>query len=189
MKTDFYIYFLLFTIFFCSEINAQPKIGEFINASVGFGLSAPYDESDISGDGFYAQGEYVIGITKWFGVRPYVGIILTSERNNEKQQNQFNYKVTSKALLLGGKARICAPIKYIAPYLETGLGFSVGSFETYTPLTNISKNGLIMHIPFSIGLALGKKNNIDIAFSYYYHPVVKQFSGAAAFGLTFPLKN
>jgi hypothetical protein len=189
LSTNFYKIVLLFTIFFFCKINAQPKTGEFINASIGFGISAPYDESDISGSGFYAQGEYVIGISKWFGVRPYVGIILTSEDKSENHQNQFNYKVTSKALLLGGKARIVAPIKYIAPYIETGFGLSVGSFDTYTPLTNRSKNGLIAHIPFSIGLALGKKNNFDIAFTYYYHPSVKQFSGAAAFGLTFPIKN
>lgn len=189
MSTNFYKIFLLFTIFFFCEIKAQPRTGKFINASIGLGISAPYDESDISGSGFYAQGEYVIGISRWFGVRPYAGIILTSEDKSENQQNQFNYKVTSKAFLLGGKARICAPIKYIAPYIETGLGLSVGSFDTYTPFTNSSKNGIIAHIPFSIGLALGKKNNIDIAFTYYYHPSVKQFSGAAAFGLTFPIKN
>ena len=121
-------------------------------------------------------------MSKWFSVRPYAGIILTSENESENQQNPLNYKVTSKAFLLGGKARICAPIPYIAPYLETGLGISIGSFETYTPSTNISKSGLIMHIPFSIGLALGKKHKVDIAFTYYYHPSVKQFSGAAAFG-------
>lgn len=97
--------------------------------------------------------------------------------------------ITSKAFLFGGKARVCAPIPYIAPYLETGLGLSIGSFETYTPSTNSSKNGLIMHIPFSIGLAVGKKHNIDIGFTYYYHQSAKQFSGATAFGLSFPMNN
>jgi hypothetical protein len=189
MNSNFYKIFLLFTIFFSCIINAQQKTGEYINASLGYGISAPYDEADISGSGFYAQGEYVFSMSKWFSVRPYAGIILTSENKSENQQNLVNYKVTSKAFLLGGKARICAPIPYIAPYLETGLGASIGSFETYTPSTNISKNGLGIHIPFSVGLALGKKHKIDIAFTYYYHPSVKQFSGATAFGLSFPLNN
>lgn len=189
MKTIFYKTFILFSIFFSCVINAQPKTGEFINAAIGYGISAPYDRTNIDGNGFYAQAEYVIGMSKWFGVRPYAGIILTSESKNENQQNLLNYKVTSKALLLGGKVRICAPIPYIAPYFETGLGLSIGTFETYTPSTNISKNGLLMHIPFSIGLVLGKTHNVDIAFTYYYHPSVEQFSGAAAVGLSFPLNN
>jgi hypothetical protein len=189
MIPKFYNLFVLFILFFSCVIHAQPKTGKFINAAVGYGLSSPYDELDISGSGFYAQGEYVIGISKWFGVRPYAGIILTSENESDNQQNLLDYKVTSKALLLGGKARICAPIPYIAPYFETGLGLSIGAFETYTPSTNIRKNGLLLHIPFSIGMALGKKHNVDIAFTYYYHPIVKQFSGAVAFGLSFPLNN
>jgi hypothetical protein len=189
MNSNFYKIFPLFTIFFSCIINAQQKTGEYINASLGYGISAPYDEADISGSGFYAQGEYVFSMSKWFSVRPYAGIIFTSENKSENQQNLLNYKVTSKAFLLGGKARICAPIPYIAPYLETGLGTSIGAFETYTPSTNISKNGLGIHIPFSIGVALGKKHKIDIAFTYYYHPSLKQFSGATAFGLSFPLNN
>ena len=189
MNTNFIKIFLLFTIFFSCVINAQQKPGKYINASIGFGISVPYDESDISATGFYAQGEYVIAMSKWFSVRPYAGIILTSDSKSENQQNLPNYKVTSKAFLLGGKARICAPIPYVAPFFETGLGMSLGSFETFTPFTNISKNGLIMHIPFSIGLALGKKHKTEIAFTYYYHPNLQQVSGAAAFGLSFPLNN
>ena len=189
MNANFYKIFILCTILFSFTINAQQKKGEYINAYLGFGLSAPYDESDVTGSGFYAQGEYVIATSKWFSLRPYAGIILTSENKSDNQENQINYKVTSKAFLLGGKARVCAPIPYIAPYLETGLGLSIGSFETYTPSTNSSKNGLIMHIPFSIGLAVGKKHNIDIGFTYYYHQSAKQFSGATAFGLSFPMNN
>ena len=186
MNTAFYKVFILIIICFTYITNAQPKTGEFINASIGYGMSAPYDNVNINGSGFYAQGEYVMGISKWFGIRPYGGVIFTSENKNDKQQNQVNYKVTSKAFMLGGKARFCAPIPYIAPYLETGLGLSIGSFETYT---DISRNGIIMHIPFSIGLSLGRKHSVDVAFTYYYHPSVKQFSGAAALGLSFPLKN
>jgi hypothetical protein len=44
-----------------------------------------------------------------------------------------------------------------------------------------------MHIPFSIGLALGPKHNIDVGFTYYYQPSVQQFSGATAIGFSFPL--
>lgn len=180
--------FIIFTILLPILAKAQPCKGEFIDISVGYGLSAPYDEVDITGLGFYAQGEYVLGLTKWFGVRPYVGLILTSPDKNINEANLPEYKVTSKALLFGGKARVAAPIPWIAPYFEVGVGASVGSFETYTPYTNVKKNGVLIHIPFSIGLALGRKNNIDVAFTYYYHPSVEQFSGAAAIGFSFPIK-
>lgn len=177
----------VFAIFLSNQLKAQPSKGKFINASVGLGLSAPYDDVDITGSGFYAQGEYVFGITKWFGIRPYAGLVLTSADKNADLQNQPEYKVTSKSFLLGGKARVCAPIPWVAPYFEVGVGASIGSFETYTPYTNIKKNGIITHIPFSIGLALGPKHNFDVGFTYYYQPSVRQFSGATAIGFSFPL--
>ena len=46
-----------------------------------------------------------------------------------------------------------------------------------------------MHIPFSIGLAISRKHNIDVAFTYYYQPSVEQFSGATAIRFSFPMKN
>ncbi|QOG02462.1 hypothetical protein [Flavobacterium sp. MDT1-60] len=179
---------IIFTLFFSNLAKAQPRKGEFINASIGLGLSAPDDNADIDGTGFYAQGEYVFGLTKWFGLRPYAGFIVTSCDKNENQ-NQPEYKVTSKAFLFGGKARICAPILWIAPYIESGIGASIGSFETYTPFTNIKKSGILMHVPFTLGLALGPKHNVDIAFTYYFHSAADQYCGAAAFGLTFPLNQ
>ncbi|MET7030630.1 hypothetical protein [Sediminicola luteus] len=170
-------------------VMAQPKKGEFINASIGLGVSAPYEEVDIYGSGFYALGEYVFAMTKWFGVKPYAGLIFTSPDKNSTQEDLSQYKVTSNAFLLGGKIRLAAPIPWVAPYIETGLGVSLGSFETYTPNTNIKKKGLLMHLPISTGLALGRDHNIDFAFTYYYHPSVDQFSGALAVGLSFPLNQ
>jgi hypothetical protein len=55
---------VLFTIIFPNLAKAQPRTGEFINASIGLGYSLPDDESNITGSGFYAQGEYVLGLTK-----------------------------------------------------------------------------------------------------------------------------
>jgi hypothetical protein len=69
------------------------------------------------------------------------------------------------------------------------LGASIGSFVTYTPIVNIEKNGLLLHYPVTIGLALGKNNDVDIAFTYYYHPSAEQFSGAAVIGLSFPINK
>lgn len=180
----------LFTICLSNPANAQPRKGRFIDVSIGLGLSAPYDDVDISGSGFYAQGEYVFGLTKWVGIRPYAGIVITSPDGiTNPLYQQEDYKVTSKAFLFGGKARICAPIPWVAPYFEIGVGTSIGSFETYTPSTAIKKNGIVMHVPFSFGLALGRKHNIDAAFTYYFTPAAEQISGAVAFGFTFPINQ
>jgi len=186
-STRYIVIITLCTLFYSNILKAQPRKGDFINASVGLGISTSEYEEDGGGIGFYAQGEYVKAITKWFGIRPYAGIIITSPDRETDLEIENNYKVTAKAFSFGGKFRVAAPIPWIAPYIETGLGASIGSFETFTPSTNIKKNGILMHIPFSLGLAVGPKHNVEIAFTYLFTPAAEQFSGAAAFGLSFPL--
>lgn len=175
--------FTLFLFFFTNHVKAQPRTGEFINISIGLGISTSYDDVDITGSGFYTQGEYIFGLTKWFGVRPYAGLLLTSE----DKEGPTESKATTKAFLAGIKGRVLAPIPWVAPFIEIGIGASAGSFETITPFTDIQKQGVIVHIPFSFGLALGPKNSVDVEFTYYFHPAVEQFGGAAAFGITFPV--
>ncbi|MDR6844958.1 outer membrane beta-barrel protein [Flavobacterium granuli] len=180
----------IFTIFISNSAKAQPRQGRFVDVSIGFATSSSYENADITGTGFYAQGEYVFGLTKWVGIRPYAGIILTATHNNVINQSQQDYRVTTNAFLLGGKVRICAPIPWVAPYFEIGIGTSIGSFETYVPsIEKIEESGLIMHIPFSVGLSLGRKHNIDVALNYYFTPAVDQDSGALALGFTFPINQ
>lgn len=181
-----FIFIIIFSILFQNSTSAQEKKSEYINASLGFGLCAPYDETDLTGTGFYAQGEHVSNIASWFALRPYAGVVIASGEFDEPSMKE--YKIKSNAFLLGAKFRLSAPIPYVAPFLESGVGLSAGSFQTYTPYTNLKKDGVLMHIPFSLGLALGRKHNFELKFSYYYHPSVKQFSGATAIGLSFPLK-
>lgn len=185
-KLYFFIVFI-FSGIFCNTVYAQPQTGEFINASIGLGLCAPDDETDIIGDGFYAQAEYVWAPNSWFGVRPYVGVIIASGGSEEPELKGYNVK--SNAALLGAKVRLAAPIPYVAPFIEAGLGMSVGSFETYTPFTNIKKSGVLLHIPFNFGLAIGRRHNYEVKFTYYFHNSVDQYAGAAALGFTFPINE
>lgn len=178
---------IIFAILASAQVNAQLIKEESIALSIGYGLSAAYDDIDVVSTGFYLQGEYVLALSKWFDIRPYAGLILTKSNGKDLNDNPTPYKATSKAFLIGGKARITAPIPWVAPYLEGGIGASIGSFETLTPYTDLDKSGLILHIPFSLGLELGPNHNFDIAFTYYFHPEVRQFSGAAAFGISFPI--
>ncbi|WP_140484835.1 hypothetical protein [Flavobacterium sp. GSA192] len=183
------IILILVSVLASNSLKAQPKKGEYINASIGLGLNTSYYEEDGGGSGFYAQAEYAKGITKWIGVRSYAGILLTSGDKTNENGDPTEYRISAKAFSLGGKIRVAAPIPYIAPFIESGIGASIGSFQTYTPSTNIKKNGILMHIPVSLGLAVGRKHSVDIAVSYYFYPSMKQISGALAAGISIPINN
>ena len=180
-------YAIILIILASTHVSGQSIKEKSIDISIGYGLSTPYDDVDITGSGFYLQGEYVMTLAKWIDIRPYAGLILT--KAEAREENLPEYKSTANAFLIGGKVRITAPIPWVAPYLEAGLGASIGSFETFTPFTDIKESGLIFHIPVSIGLELGPKHNFDIAFTYYFHNKVEQFAGAAAFGVSIPLNK
>ncbi|AOZ99647.1 hypothetical protein [Flavobacterium commune] len=191
MSTPFrsIIILILVSVLASNSLKAQPKKGEYINASIGLGLSTSYYEEDGGGSGFYAQAEYAKGITKWIGVRSYAGILLTSGDKTNENGDPTEYRISAKAFSFGGKIRVAAPIPYIAPFIESGIGASIGSFQTYTPSTNLKKNGILMHIPVSLGLAVGRKHSVDIAVSYYFYPSMKQISGALAAGISIPINN
>lgn len=179
---------IILTIIASSQVYSQFIKEKSIDVSIGFGYSTPNEDIDITGQGFFMQGEYVLTLAKWIDLRPYTGLILTKD-NPGNQPNDPLYKSTANAFLFGGKTRIAVPVPWVAPYLEVGLGGSIGSFKTFTPSTNIDYNGLILHIPISIGLELGPNHNFDIAFTYYFHNSVEQFVGAAAIGISIPLSK
>tara|TARA_R110002073_G_scaffold325707_1_gene505009 strand:+ start:69 stop:626 length:558 start_codon:yes stop_codon:yes gene_type:complete len=179
---------LLITILITNITEAQFLKEKSINAQIGYGLSAPNNSvGDIVDDGFFLQGELVLKVASWVELRPYAGLILTNSNGKDLNDNPTDERAESKAFLIGGKARVRAPIPWVAPYIEIGLGASIGKFETITAYDNIDKNGIIYHIPFSFGLELGRNNNVDLGFSYYFQPSVEQYVGAFAVGITLPL--
>jgi len=179
---------LLITILITNITEAQFLKEKSINAQIGYGLSAPNNSvGDIVDDGFFLQGELVLKVASWVELRPYAGLILTNSNGKDLNDNPTDERAESKAFLIGGKARVRAPIPWVAPYIEIGLGASIGKFETFTAYDNIDKNGIIYHIPFSFGLELGRNNNVDLGFSYYFQPSVEQYVGAFAVGITLPL--
>ena len=170
-----------------SQLSGQLVKSKSIDASIGYGLSIPYDIVATGGSGFYLQGEYVMTLASWIDLRPYAGIILTKGDGNPP--NTPDYTATANAFMLGGKTRLTAPIPYVAPYIEFGIGASLGTFRTFSLLTDIDKSGLLFHIPASLGLELGANHNFDLAFTYYFHPSADQYAGAVAIGISFPLKK
>ena len=180
----------LITILITNITEAQFIKEKSINAQIGYGLSVPNNSiDDIVDNGFFLQGELVLKVASWVELRPYAGLILTNSNGKDLNDNPTDERAESKAFLIGGKARVRAPIPWVAPYIEIGIGASIGKFETFTAFDNIDKNGMIYHIPFSFGLELGRNNNIDLGFSYYFQPSVEQYVGAFAVGITLPLKT
>ena len=186
MKNTFILLIIMLT---SSLAEAQFIKEKSINAQIGLGLSAPNNSTDeIVDDGLFVQGDFVLKVASWVEIRPYAAFIWTNSNGKDLNDNATDEKAESKAFLLGGKARVRAPIPWVAPYVEIGIGTSIGKFVTFTAFDNIDKSGIIYHVPFSFGLELGRNNNVDLGFAYYFQPSVEQYAGAFAVGLTFPLK-
>lgn len=179
---------MFLAVLFSGIVTAQPNKGEFINASIGLGMTSPYaEDTNMTSSGFYAQAEYIWSPRSWFGIRPYAGVVITSGKLIEKTAETPEYEIQTNAALLGAKIRLVAPIPYVAPFIETGVGMSIGSFKTFTKEDDLKKSGIIPHIPLSLGLAVGRKHNVEIKYVYYYQETVRQVAGAAAIGVCFPL--
>ncbi len=184
------ILIVLLFVFASSVAKAQFIKDKSINAQIGYGVSMPYNSvADIGNNGIFLQGEYVLSVTSWFEIRPYAGFIFTKSNGKDLDDNPTFEKAESKALLIGGKTRLRVPIRWVAPYVESGIGASVGTFETFTAYTNINKSGFICHIPIAVGLELGRHNDVDLSFSFFDQPTVEQMVGAFALGISIPLKN
>ena len=60
-------------------------------------------------------------ITKWFGIRPYAGLVITSPDDNKNKQFPEDFQVTTKAFFFFFLDRVAAPILWVAPCFEVGI--------------------------------------------------------------------
>ncbi len=184
------ILILLTLILVVNKSKAQSVPQSFIDAQIGYGVSVPYHSIDnVADGGFFVQGEYGVSWASWAETKAYAGFILTNSNGKDLNNNPTNELAESKAFLLGTKARVRAPVPWVAPYIELGIGASIGKFQTFTAVTNINKSGIIYHIPVSLGLELGPTRSIDLGLAYYFQPTVEQYVGAFALGVSIPLKT
>lgn len=181
----------LFIIILTSNFAEAQFIKEkSIAVQIGYGATSAYSSrNELFDDGFFANGEFVLKVASWIELRPYVGLILTSSNGTDYYYRPTLEKTESKACLLGGKVRVRAPIPWVAPFIEFGIGTSIGEFVTFTAYDNIDKTGVIYHIPLSFGVELGKNSDVDLTAVYYFQPSVEQLASAFAFALQFPLNT
>ena len=180
-------YFASLALFiFTMQSYSQHK--QSLDVQIGLGLISPTENLDLFGTGFYLQGKYVYEVSKWIEIRPYAGVVLTKARQSDKVALK-NFKVATNAFLLGGKVRLSIPIPWVAPYIELGIGGSLGKFQTITSKIQIDHGGATYHIPFTLGIKFGRNHETDLALSYFFHNNKQQFAGAYAIGFTISIRK
>jgi hypothetical protein len=162
-----------------------------LKASAGLGLAAASQQGGQtvsgSGKGFYGDVEYVVRPSSWFSPRFYGGLVLAFPAS-DCGPRVVPCDVSAQYLFGGAKARVMVPIPWVGPFVELGLGASLGRFSTRSgQAVDRRTNGLAYHVPFAIGLALGERRQFEFSFQYLSHPAQEQFSGAIALGVQFPL--
>ena len=162
-----------------------------LGLSFGLGLAFPMQKNgqDVNGrgEGGFAEAEYIYRATEWITPRLYAGALLTSPKS-DCGAGVVPCDVSARIVFLGGKFRVMAPIPWVGPFLELGLGASVGRLSTRSGQdVDLTSSGVTYHVPASLGLAIGSRHEFEISFQYLFHPAQKQVSGAAALGLVLNL--
>jgi hypothetical protein len=140
-----------------------------------------------NGAGFYAALEYVIKPTVWLYPEAYAGTLITSPDSSSCDAPGSPCDVSAKIGFVGGKLRLIAPIPYVAPFIEGGIGVSFGALTTRTPEVDNGTTSFTYNVPVAAGLALGADHSFEIGLSYLFHPAVGQEDGAFALSLVIPL--
>jgi hypothetical protein len=161
-----------------------------LQISGGLGYAFPFDDdaSDAGAEGVGAYGrvEYIYRAIEAVTPRAYAGVVFAPNRAG---CDVSPCDVSARIFFTGVKARLLAPIPYVAPFIELGVGASLGKLSTRVgQFVDASISGATYHIPFGLGLALGEHHQYELAFQYLFHPEVHQYSGGIVFGFEFPLR-
>jgi len=164
-----------------ASAEAPPPL-HWVGGDLGYGISSPYDDSATLGTGVLAMGQYAYRASSWVEPRGYAGLLLTFPDDEACLPTTAECEVTSKIGFLGAKGRFTIPIPYIAPFIELGVGLSLGVLKTKTESTDEYTAGAAVHIPFTLGLALGEHHEYEVEFLYLFHPNERQAGGGIGVG-------
>jgi hypothetical protein len=167
----------------------QPKVApRFITLSIGYGLSAaetPQGTTSATAGGLYVAGEYGAAPYSFLQLRLYAGFLGTStDQSNCRLAAGCN--VSEDIGFLGSKFRLLAPIPWVAPFVELGLGLSYGTIHATDVSVDRTTSGATVDVPFAFGVAVGERHNIDFAISYLFHLGAQAFAGALSIGVALP---
>jgi hypothetical protein len=138
------------------------------------------------GSGLYASAEYAFRASSWFSPRLYGGLLYAPTVGSSCEPEVSPCDVSGRYVFAGAKARLTAPIPWVAPFAELGLGASVGRFSSrYGTVVDRSATGLTYHVPVAVGLAVGPHHGLELSFQYLVHPALLQTGGGTAIGFRF----
>ncbi len=166
----------------------RPTPHHALGVSLGLGIVAP-TSADASGhgQGVVATGEYVFWPSSWFSPRLYAGLEV-APREHDCDRGVTPCDVSGEFGFAGAKGRLLAPIPWVAPYLELGLGAAAGHFSTRSG-TSVDRvfDGVTYEVPFSLGLAMGSRRQFELGLQYLIHPEARQVGGGIGIGLRIPV--
>lgn len=172
-------------------VAAQPNLGTSIQgrASVSNAYSGQHEEP--LGAGYTLQADFIIAPYEWFNVRAYLGMIKVGRRANDEycEQQGIHCHVTAHGAIGGLMARLTVPIPWISPFIGAGLGSTFGRYSHRTPNDYTRRNGMFMHVPLTLGLALGPHSEVDLGATVLRHPGSRGDIVSVYLALTLPLTD
>lgn len=158
------------------------------------GVAFSPSEQAGAGIGQAVAVEYVFAPTAWGGGRLYAGGVVTEPDAGSCSTGLDPCSVSSRIAVVGAKVRFLAPVPWVGPFFEVGGGLSLGSIETrlgpFGPFAAVDEthSGLMVHVPFSLGLAIGPRHQHEISVAYYAHPSREHVAGAIRVGIGFTVR-
>ena len=161
---------------------------------LGFGLSMGGEVRDENDEDPYGRGLYLEVDRVWRSNRAiqptaYAGAVFTAPFSGSCTHPDDSCNVSASTLFGGGKVRLMLPIPFVGPFLEAGVGMSVGRITTMTGRSDDRQDsGLMLHVPVALGLAMGPDHAYTLVFSYLAYPGKSHVDGAMAVGFDIPLR-
>lgn len=178
--------------------RAQPHLGYSLQPSFGLAFSSSYAERDREHDapggfGPWLGFDVAYGMTSFAGVRAYSAWINAKPTDDEDEhatcaRAAVDCEVSARGVLLGTAIRLVAPIPWFAPFIEIGVGGSLGRFRTET-LTRRIRRTFAVHSDLGLGVALGPGHNVEIAVRMFTLAPLQQIIGFLGASLSIPLEH
>jgi len=140
-----------------------------------------------TGSGGYVAAEAFHLVEEWFTPRAYLGLLLTWPEN-DCGPGVVPCEIWARIFFLGIKGRLMAPIPWVGPFIEAGVGLSLGTLTTRNgAIVEAAARGVIPHVQWAVGLAIGPRHDVSLSLQYLEHTRGKQTGAALAAGFAFQL--
>jgi hypothetical protein len=168
--------------------RAEPDRALGMTAGLAVAVPTTNGRGNAYGAGGMLMGEYVKWPGNWFSPRAYAGVLLAGPSATSCDVGLSPCDVSEDLVFVGGKFRLLLPIPYVGPFLELGIGASVGHSAAHVGQSiDVEKNGVFLDVPFAFGLALGAQHRFQLSLQYLFHPGHDVAGGALSIGYDFSI--